>query len=184
MARFTCMLVGIALLAGCAGQQQPEPKDLAADEMPISFSYGALNPVYARRQFVADPRRGNEVRRLTMAGGEEIAIFDVLSVYGDYGVTRKDTRFWIRNLVKDQGDLAWQESGRVGGARWTDLQTFAMPKKQAQCVGLQRSLKEHTEATPGDYSQALVIGFYCRRGDSPISLDEARTIAAAVQARD
>lgn len=176
-------LAGLLLLAACSTDQAMQPRELAAEDMPLRFAYGGLRAEEARRRVVSDPHRGTEARQLLMARDGEMASFELITTIGDYVLLHKDTRFWIRSGVPEDEAIVWQETGRLGGTRATELQTFAVPGWQVNCVGMQRALREHIEAGFGDGVQALAIGYYCRQGEAPIGMEEARTIAAALQAR-
>jgi hypothetical protein len=47
---------------------------------------------------------------------------------------------------------------------------------------VQRSLAEHRDSAPGDHSQLLLVGIYCRPGTEPIGRDEIRTMMGSLQA--
>ena len=62
----------------------------------------------------------------------------------------------------------------------TKIVTFALPSLPAQCVGMERGLRNHPEAPTSTYSQSIAVGYYCRPGE-PFSADEAYAVAAALK---
>jgi hypothetical protein len=178
----TCILLactGLAL-AGCADSLRERP--LAAADMPASFVYGALGPANAAYRAAVEGRRGSEVRRMTLQAQSEFAVFDVITLQGDYIFNEGSFRRQIEAMMGDK-PVEWQEAGTLAGARPTRLQTFALTLTEGQlaCVGLRRPLKRHRDApTDSGNSQAIAVGFYCRAG-AVIPLAEAERIAAALQ---
>jgi hypothetical protein len=76
--------------------------------------------------------------------------------------------------------VEWQDSIRGSGARPTKLATFALPERRTQCVGLERSVKDHHEAPRNVYSRGIAVGYCCRPG-APFSPEEAQRVAAALR---
>jgi hypothetical protein len=169
----------LCLLLGCAGTAPYEEQPLAAADMPLSFSYGALGQEDAAYRGATQTRSGWTVRRLQMSDGGEFALFDLVSLGGDYGLHRRDTRTWVSTLLQSPEQASWGETAREGGARPTEMRLFTLPDGIA-CVGLQRCTAEHADAAPGTYCQALAVGLYCRAG-KPIDTEEARKVAAALR---
>ncbi len=169
--------------AACAPPKLVE-RDVAAADVPIRFAYRGLRPEGAKYEGADDPRRGTTVRRVTYAGPDEFAIFDLMQTMGDAAFSRQPARAYVRDMLKPEAKVAWDGSGDIPGSRQTSWQGFRLedPKGNLACVGLRRSLREHIEAAFGDYSQSLLIGFYCREGEEPLGEDEIRAIAQALQA--
>lgn len=177
MTRLGCGLAACVLIAGCSGPSLEE-RPLTAAEMPVSFAYGALGPDDAIYERAVDPRRGWGVRRLKMADGGELAMLDLISLSGAYGLEHQDTRRWVSSMLQEPAEVTWGDTLRVSAARQTEMHAFQMADDLA-CVGLQRCLREHAEAAPGDGCQELVVGFYCRVGPA-LDAEEARKVALAV----
>lgn len=174
----------VAALSACAtGGPQVAQREATAQEVPIRFAHGKIRGEQAIYRVGQDQRRGTMFRRAVFDGKGEFAVFDIVSTLGDWVMTPGPTNRWIEVFVKDDQEIEWGESGEVhGGARRTAFRTFRLRDTVRTCVGLKRSLREHLDSAPDDYSQALLVGIYCRPGRIPIPADEARQIAAALQA--
>lgn len=181
----------VAALAGCAGGgaggRAMVERAAGADEVPVRFAYRGLagaRPVYRAAD---DSRRGFAVRRATFVGRDEFAIFDVISTAGQSAMPPEATSLWVRRMVERDDAIEWGPAGDVqGGPRQTGTgwQTFRMGDREAACVGVQRSLggQRATGGAAGDQGQLMVVGLYCRRGQEQIGVEEARAVAAALQA--
>ncbi len=172
-----------AALSGCAAGEFAE-RDTTAKEVPIRFAHGQIRGDQAVYRAAADPRRGTDVRRATFTGDRgEVAVFDLMSTLGDYAFSRRNTGRYVEGIIKDDAQIEWGESGDVHqGPRQTGYQAFRLRDDRQTCVGLQRRLAEHRESAPGDHSQLLLIGIYCRPGTEPIGRDEIRAMASSLQA--
>ena len=172
-----------AALAGCAAGGFAE-REATATEVPIRFAHGQIRGDQVVYKAATDQRRGTSVRRATFVGDRgEFATFDLMGTLGDYAFSRRDTRLYVEGIIKDDSQIEWGQSGDVHqGARQTGYKAFRLRDDRQTCVGVQRSLAEHRESAPGDHSQLLLVGVYCRPGTEPIGSDEIRTMANSLQA--
>jgi hypothetical protein len=172
-----------SLVAACAPQGLVE-REVAAGDVPVRFAYRGLRPEGAKYEGADDPRRGTTVRRVTYAGADEFAIFDLMQTLGDAVFSRQPAKTYMRGMLRPDAKVTWDGAGDIPAARQTSWQGFRLddPGGDLACVGLRRSLREHVEAAFGDYSQSLLVGFYCREGEEPLGEDEIRAIAQALQA--
>ena len=172
-----------AALSGCAANDFAE-REATAKEVPIRFAHGQIRGDQVAYKAAADSRRGTNVRRATFVGDRgEFAMFDLMGTLGDYAFSRRDTRRYVEGIIKDDSQIEWGDSGDVyQGARQTGYRAFRLRDDRQTCVGVQRSLAEHRESAPGDHSQLLLVGVYCRPGTEPIARDEIRTMVGSIQA--
>lgn len=170
-----------AALGGCATTPS-EPKVATAAEVPIRFAYGGLGTSDASYQRLTESRSGSSVRRAAYRGGAEYAVFDLLETLGDSYFTPQAPGAFIERFFKPDATGERGASGTVGGSRQTSWRAFRLKEPGAACVELQRSLREHVEGGINQYSQALVVGVYCRAGDGQIGADEANRIARGLSA--
>jgi hypothetical protein len=188
-ARWRGVLAAASLLAGCAGAGLSlTEKPMTADEMPVTFAYGGLNPGQAVYRAAVEPRRGTQVRRMMMRSDTELAVFDVVTLLGDYVFVGSAVRPWVEAQLARAGEgksvpIAWETSGQLGGVRRTFFETFTVGHDRLRCVAIERSLREHIETASDIYSQERVTGLYCRDGGAPIDADEAGRIADALRTR-
>jgi hypothetical protein len=169
-------------LAACAETKLVE-REVTAEEVPIRFAYRGLRPDDARYDGADEPRNGMTVRSASYEGRDEFAIFSVMQTLGDTVFPRQPAKSFVRGMLKEDAKVEWDGSGDILGARQTSWQGFRLVEENGSlaCVGLRRSLREHIEAPFGDYSQSLLVGFYCREGQEPLGEDEIRAISQALQ---
>jgi hypothetical protein len=168
-------------VAGCVHEPARE-LPITSAEMPASFSYGGLGPKSAHYRQATDPRSGAIIRRMIMTAPNEVADFAAVSLSSGYVFTSTAFRRRLAVLLPPDQTVEWQESTQGSGIHPTKLVTFALPEKGLQCVGMERGLQAHHEAPSNVYSQAIVVGYYCRTG-APFSSEEAHKVGAALSAR-
>lgn len=171
-------------LSACATATRFAERDATAREVPIRFAHGEIRGDQVAYKTAVDGRRGTNVRRAMFTGDRgEFAMFDLLGTLGDYAFSRRGTGVYVEGIIKDDAQIEWGQSGDIyQGARQTGYQAFRLRNDRQTCVGLQRSLAEHRESAPGDHSQLLLVGVYCRPGAEPIGRDEIRRMADSLQA--
>lgn len=173
----------VALISGCAPTMtEADVRDVTAADVPIRFAYGQIRHGDAVFKRLADSRTGFTVRRASYTGLSEFAVFDLMESLGDSYFTPKGPGAYIERYFKPDTAIERGGSGTVAGGRQTTWRAFRLTKSGTACVELQRSLREHVEGGLDHYSQALVVGVYCRAGEGQIAPDEARKIATGLSA--
>ena len=178
------IIVGLCCLlalAGCADSNKMTVQSVTAKDVPIHFAYGSIKDADAQYSGAESGWSGMTVRRAQFRGGGEYALFEVVRFAGNYGTVHRSVSSSVGQLINKERKVSWGSSGEVmGGAFPTEYQTFLMTDRKATCLGVQRVLSIYEDTGSGTYAQAMLYGFYCRPGESPIPSDEARTIAGAV----
>jgi hypothetical protein len=184
MKTFMVAVALVASLSACATGDRFAEREATAKEVPIRFAHGQIRGDQVDYKAATDQRRGTNVRQATFVGDRgEFATFALMGTLGDYAFSRRDTRQYVEGIIKDDSQIEWGASGDVHqGARQTGYKAFRLRTDRQTCVGVQRSLAEHRESAPGDHSQLLLIGIYCRPGSEPIGRDEIRTMVNSLQA--
>jgi hypothetical protein len=179
MRRRLAFALAAPLLAACT-RAPPQEVPITASEVPASFAYGKVGPASARYRQARDPASGTDIRHMILDAPDEIAVVAVLTLTSQYVFTPTSFRQRLGGMLPDGQTVEWQDSLQSSGLHPTKIATFAMPDLPAQCVGMERGLKNHPEAPTSTYSQSIAIGFYCRPG-APFSADEAYAVAAALR---
>lgn len=179
MRHWLAFAVAAPLFAGCT-RAPPVEVPITASEVPASFAYGKVGPASARYRQARDPTSGTDIRHMILNAPDEIAVVAVLTLTSQYVFTPTSFRQRLGGMLPGDQTVEWQDSFQSSGLHPTKIATFAMPNLPAQCVGMERGLKNHPEAPTSTYSQSIAIGFYCRPGE-PFSAEEAYAVAAALR---
>jgi hypothetical protein len=185
MRTLTGIGLGLGLaLGGCAAGAggAADVQEASAEDVPVRFAYGGLGPADAIFTTVKHPRTGFSVRRASYNGRTGFAVFDLMETIGDSYFTPKAPGAYIEQFLKPGAAIERGGSGTTSGSRQTKWRAFRLSEPGASCVELQRSLREHVEGGLDNYSQALVVGVYCRAGEGQIPPDEVAEIAKGLSA--
>ena len=169
----------VSLIAGCT-REPPREVPISAGEGPASFAYGKVGPGAARYRQATDPASGADIRHMVLTSTDEIAVVAVVSLNSQYAFTPTAFRRRLSGMLPSDQTAEWQQSFQTSGMHPTKIATFALPNLPAQCVGMERGLRNHPEAATSTYSQSIAVGYYCRPGE-PFSADEAYAVAAALK---
>lgn len=154
----------LLLLGACATLEKPVEEPTDAADSPLRFDApGLYAPRGVYKRF--HDARGLVVDLMSMSTPTALAAFRYDRISGYYYLVPPDPQEVVEGLVKETMD--WDASGELkNGAETTRYRLFTRKEgTRIHCVALQRSVKEHTEAPAGLFSQGLITGFYCRPTD-------------------
>lgn len=178
------LLAGAALVA--CGPRLSEPRPVEPGTARIAFTGPGLAGAAPTVEEVRE-RSGFSIQRLRVAGPQSFAIIDDVRIdTTDKAFGRTVDRAYIAGKLKPGTEIEHgaRTEAPIGGETGT-LHLFRIPAGELSCVGMKRLAE--AVANPDFHTDARhrrrVEGIYCTRRATPLSLDEARAIAAGLQVR-
>lgn len=183
--RVWLLVLPILSSAACTGVGMSE-KPLTAGEMPVVFAPQEVMDGEPKYERVYDDRTGGDFRRMTVLSRRAFAEMLYLSITGDYVFAGAALQQSLRQMIRDDAEIAWGDSGTVTrGAVETRWQAFELTADDARmgCMGLRRELRHHAEVgNVPNTAQAVALGYLCRQGPA-MDQDDAVRVAAVLRER-